>query len=119
MEKTVNPDRDFDFLSDKMSGKIGPLTSSPIKTVRDGESDVWTGDIPRNTQHKVRTMRKSLEHQLLSLAQSGDTAKLIQLLEEGAPFVVDMVSAARNGNIGNTLGMNYTCRDHHQDFIRK
>ena len=70
-----------------MSKKVGPLTSSPIKTVRDGESDS-----PRNTQSSIRTIRQTLEHQLQALAQTGETQQLIKLLEEGAPFVVDMVS---------------------------
>ena len=68
-----------------MSKTHGPLTSSPIKTVRDGES-------PRNSQANIRTIRQTLENQLQSLAQTGDTQQLIKLLEEGAPFVVDMVS---------------------------
>ena len=75
-----------------MSKKVGPLTSSPIKTVRDGESEVWTGEGPRTTQSNIRTIRKTLEQQLQTLAQTGETLKLIKLLEEGAPFVVDMVS---------------------------
>ena len=75
-----------------MSKKLGPLTSSPIKTVRDGESDGWAGDSPRNTQSSIRTIRQTVEHQLQVLAQTGETLKLIKLLEEGAPFVVDMVS---------------------------
>ena len=68
------------------------MTSSPIKAVGDGESDVWTGDSPRNTKQSIRTIRKSVEQQLHQLAQTGETHKLITLLEEGAPFVVDMVS---------------------------
>ena len=70
-----------------MSKKHGPLTSSPIKTVRDGESDS-----PRNAQSSIRTIRQTLESQLQLLAQTGETQQLIKLLEEGAPFVVDMVS---------------------------
>ena len=68
-----------------MSKKLGPLTSSPIKTVRDGDS-------PRSAQSNIRTIRQTLEHQLQALAQAGETQQLIKLLEEGAPFVVDMVS---------------------------
>ena len=75
-----------------MSKKLGPLTSSPIKTVRDGESDGWAGDSPRNAQSSIRTIRQTLESQLQLLAQTGETQQLIKLLEEGAPFVVDMVS---------------------------
>ena len=70
-----------------MSKKVGPLTSSPIKTVRDGESDR-----ERNTQSSIRAIRQTLEHQLQALAEAGETQQLIKLLEEGAPFVVDMVS---------------------------
>ena len=75
-----------------MSKNLGPLTSSPIKPVGDGESDGWAGDSPRNTKQHIRTIRKSVEQQLHQLAQTGETQKLITLLEEGAPFVVDMVS---------------------------
>ena len=67
-----------------MSKKLGPLTSSPIKTVRDGES-------PRSAQSNIRTIRQTLETQLQAHAQTGETQQLIKLLEEGAPFVVDMV----------------------------
>ena len=74
-----------------MSKTLGPMTSSPIKTMREGESEVWAGESPR-APHNIRNIRKSLEQQLRALADSGDTHKLITLLEEGAPFVVDMVS---------------------------
>ena len=37
-------------------------------------------------------MRQSLEQELAISARTGDTARLITALEEGAPFVVDMVS---------------------------
>ena len=37
-------------------------------------------------------MRQSLEQELEISAKTGDTARLITALEEGAPFVVDMVS---------------------------
>lgn len=37
-------------------------------------------------------MRQSLEQELEIRAKTGDTASLIAALEEGAPFVLDMVS---------------------------
>ena len=37
-------------------------------------------------------MRQSLEQELQISAKTGDTARLITALEEGAPFVVDLVS---------------------------
>ena len=50
------------------------------------------GDSPRSAQSNIRTIRQTLETQLQALAQTGETQQLIKLLEEGAPFVVDMVS---------------------------
>ena len=38
-------------------------------------------------------MRQSLEQELAVSAKTGDTARLITALEEGAPFVVGMVSS--------------------------
>ena len=78
-----------------MSKKHGPLTSSPIKTVRDGDS-------PRNTQSNIRTVRQTLENQLQSLAQTGETQQLIKLLEEGAPFVVDIVGTTAVYDVKHT-----------------
>ena len=69
-----------------------PLTSSPIKPVNNdfNEAHIWCGDSGNNNA-KVRSIRQTVEQQLQTLALSGDTVKLIKLLEDGAPFVVDMV----------------------------
>ena len=72
-----------------------PLTSSPIKPVTvEAPEGVWCGD-NNNNSSKVRSMRQTVEQQLQHLALTGDTDSLLKLLEDGAPFVVDMVS----GNI--------------------
>ena len=77
-----------------------PLTSSPIKPVTEAPEGVWCGDTNNNnnsnsSSSKVRSMRQTVEQQLQHLALTGDTDSLLKLLEDGAPFVVDMVS----GNI--------------------
>ena len=77
-----------------------PLTSSPIKPVTvEAPEGVWCGDNNNNNNNnsssKVRSMRQTVEQQLQHLALTGDTDSLLKLLEDGAPFVVDMVS----GNI--------------------
>ena len=74
-----------------------PLTSSPIKPVNNNndfnDANIWCGDSGNNNNNsaKVRSTRQTVEQQLQNLALSGETVKLIQLLEDGAPFVVDMV----------------------------
>ena len=71
-----------------------PMTSSPIKPVNDfSESGIWCGETNNNnaSSNKIRNIRKSVEQQLQHFALSGETSKLIKLLEDGAPFVVDMV----------------------------
>ena len=75
-----------------------PLTSSPIKPVTEAPEGVWCGDNNNNNNNnnsnssKVRSMRQTVEQQLQHLALTGDTDSLLKLLEDGAPFVVDMVS---------------------------
>ena len=75
-----------------------PLTSSPIKPVTvEAPEGVWCGDNNNNnssssSKSKVRSMRQTVEQQLQQLALGGDTDSLLKLLEDGAPFVVDMVS---------------------------
>ena len=71
-----------------------PLTSSPIKPVTEAPEGVWCGDSNNNNNNssKVRSMRQTVEQQLQHLALTGDTDSLLKLLEDGAPFVVDMVS---------------------------
>ena len=74
-----------------------PLTSSPIKPVTvEAPEGVWCGDTNNNNNNssssKVRSMRQTVEQQLQHLALTGDTDSLLKLLEDGAPFVVDMVS---------------------------
>ena len=73
-----------------------PLTSSPIKPVTvEAPEGVWCGDSNNNSSSstsKVRSMRQTVEQQLQQLALGGDTDSLLKLLEDGAPFVVDMVS---------------------------
>ena len=75
-----------------------PLTSSPIKPVTvEAPEGVWCGDSNNNNSNsssksKVRSMRQTVEQQLQQLALGGDTDSLLKLLEDGAPFVVDMVS---------------------------
>ena len=87
-----------------------PLTSSPIKPVTvEAPEGVWCGDTNNNNNNnnnnnsssKVRSMRQTVEQQLQHLALTGDTDSLLKLLEDGAPFVVDMVS-------GNILVIFYT-----------
>ena len=55
-------------------------------------------------------MRQSLEQELEISAKTGDTARLITALEEGAPFVVDMVSNfgwhSDTGTLGHQLLIN-------------
>ena len=74
------------------------MTSSPIKQVNNNVDDfndanIWCGDSgnQNNNSAKVRSTRQTVEQQLQNLALSGETVKLIKLLEDGAPFVVDMV----------------------------
>ena len=72
-----------------------PMTSSPIKPVTD-MGDIWCGGEPSNNNNnnkpsKIRNIRQTVEQQLQNLALNGQTSKLIKLLEDGAPFVVDMV----------------------------
>ena len=43
----------------------------------------------------IRTVRMRVEEELKDLAQSGHTQELLVLLEDGAPFVVDMVRAIK------------------------
>ena len=43
----------------------------------------------------IRNVRMRVEEELRDLAQSGQTQELLGLLEDGAPFVVDMVRAIR------------------------
>ena len=72
-----------------------PLTSSPIKPVTvEAPEGVWCGDNnnSNSSKSKVRSMRQTVEQQLQQLALGGDTDSLLKLLEDGAPFVVDMVS---------------------------
>ena len=74
-----------------------PLTSSPIKPVTvEAPEGVWCGDSNNSnsssSKSKVRSMRQTVEQQLQQLALGGDTDSLLKLLEDGAPFVVDMVS---------------------------
>ena len=72
-----------------------PLTSSPIKPVNNNndfnDANIWCGDSGNNNSAKTRSTRQTVEQQLQNLALSGETVKLIKLLEDGAPFVVDMV----------------------------
>ena len=80
----------------KMAASHQPLTSSPIKPVNNndfGDANIWCGDSGNNNNSsgKVRSTRHTVEQQLQNLALSGETSKLIKLLEDGAPFVVDMV----------------------------
>ena len=81
-----------------MAASHQPLTSSPIKPVNNNNNDfseanIWCGDSGNNNNSsaKVRSTRQTVEQQLQNLALSGETVKLIKLLEDGAPFVVDMV----------------------------
>ena len=85
------------------------MTSSPIKPVNNNnnvneklkcdvndfnDANIWCGDSGNhnnNNSAKVRSTRQTVEQQLQNLALSGETVKLIKLLEDGAPFVVDMV----------------------------
>ena len=76
------------------------MTSSPIKPVNTNnnndfnDANIWCGDSGNhnnNNSAKVRSTRQTVEQQLQNLALSGETVKLIKLLEDGAPFVVDMV----------------------------
>ena len=76
------------------------MTSSPIKPVNNNnnndfnDANIWCGDSGNhnnNSSAKVRSTRQTVEQQLQNLALSGETVKLIKLLEDGAPFVVDMV----------------------------
>ena len=84
-----------------MAASHQPLTSSPIKPVNNNnhndfsEANIWCGGGDtgnnNNSSAKVRSTRHTVEQQLQNLALSGETVKLIKLLEDGAPFVVDMV----------------------------
>ena len=73
-----------------------PMTSSPIKPVTDLGHEIWCGGDTSNNNNskpnKIRNIRQTVEQQLQNLALNGQTSKLIKLLEDGAPFVVDMVS---------------------------
>ena len=51
-------------------------------------------------------MRQSLEQELAISARTGDTARLITALEEGAPFVIDLVrNTGWHGDTGTGLVM--------------
>ena len=75
-----------------------PVTSSPIKPVNTpdmSDANIWCGgDNSKVTpgSNKIRNMRQTVETELQNLALAGDTHKLIKLLEDGAPFVIDMVT---------------------------
>ena len=100
---------------------FGPMTSSPKRKPKQKDAgivsdSIWCGEVnesncPKNvvngldqvdlsapTQSEtvarplIRTVRMRVEEELRDLAQSGDTQELLLLLEDGAPFVVDMVS---------------------------
>ena len=79
----------------RMASSHQPLTSSPIKPVNNNDfndANIWCGDSGNNNNSgKVRSTRQTVEQQLQNLALSGETVTLIKLLEDGAPFVVDMV----------------------------
>jgi len=99
---------------------FGPMTSSPKRKPKQKEvsivsDSVWCGEVkesncPKNpvngleqvnlsapTQSEtsvarplIRNVRMRVEEELRDLAQSGQTQELLGLLEDGAPFVVDM-----------------------------
>ena len=100
---------------------FGPMTSSPKRKTKQKEvgivsDSIWCGEVkesncPKNpvngleqvnlsapTQSEtvarplIRNVRMRVEEELRDLAQSGHTQELLVLLEDGAPFVVDMVS---------------------------
>ena len=83
-----------------------PVTSSPIKPVNTSDmsdANIWCGgDNPKvnSGTNKIRNMRQTVEAELQNLALSGDTHKLIKLLEDGAPFVIDMVRFRSLRNLG-------------------
>merc|ERR1719282_540862 len=103
-----------------------PMTSSPIKPVNDfSESGIWCGETNNNnaSSNKIRNIRKSVEQQLQHFALSGETSKLIKLLEDGAPFVVDMDGqtvlhlAASSGHLGTVEALlDRGCDANVQDF---
>ena len=100
---------------------LGPMTSSPKRKPKQKEAgivsdSIWCGEVkesncPKNpvngldqvnlsaptqsetvTRPLIRTVRMRVEEEMRDLAQSGHTQELLILLEDGAPFVVDMVS---------------------------
>ena len=75
------------------------MTSSPIKPVNFEDAGIWCGNESGGGGgggggggSKIRTIRQTVEQQLQQCATNGDTDKLIKLLEDGAPFVIDMVN---------------------------
>lgn len=93
------PSNSEDVLSDALyHGTMSPpVTSSPIKPVNSSDmndANIWCGgDNSKVTSNskQIRNMRQTVEAELQNLALAGDTHKLIKLLEDGAPFVIDMV----------------------------
>jgi len=98
---------------------FGPMTSSPKRKSKQKEAgivsdSIWCGEVkesncPKNpvngleqvnlsapTQSEtvarplIKNVRIRVEEELRDLAQSGHTQELLELLEDGAPFVVDM-----------------------------
>ena len=97
------------------------MTSSPKRKPKQKEAgivsdSIWCGEVkesncPKNpvngldqvnlsaptqsetvTRPLITTVRMRVEEEMRDLAQSGHTQELLVLLEDGAPFVVDMVS---------------------------
>lgn len=60
----------------------GPMTSSPVRG--GGQAGPDCGGL--------RAVRVRVEEELRQLAEAGNTQQLIAMLEEGAPFVIDLVS---------------------------